>query len=227
MVKYILRLFPKSIKNYLFSYIKLFLYEYNKKDSLQIPKFELANINIDRIKMVLDREKLLELLPKHAIIAELGVDEGEFSKKILSICNPKKLHLIDSWGSKRYNEDKYFSVKDLFKEEIDDKIVEINLGLSTEVVDSFENEYFDWVYIDTDHSYKMTFKELELYKTKIKDNGIIAGHDYIIGNWDGMVRYGVVEAVYEFCVKNNFEILYLSMEINDHPSFAIRKISAN
>ena len=105
-----------------------------------------------------------------------------------------------------------------------DGSVEINLGLSTAVVTDFPNGYFDWIYIDTDHGYTVTHEELEAYREKIKPGGIIAGHDYIIGNWDGVVRYGVIEAVHEFCVKYDWEIIYLTAELNNNPSFAIRKI---
>ena len=102
--------------------------------------------------------------------------------------------------------------------------LKINIGLSTEVVKDFNDNYFDLVYIDTSHSYKTTIEELELYSEKVKIDGVIAGHDYILGNWNGMIRYGVIEAVHEFCVKHNWEIMYLTTELNDNPSFAIRRI---
>ena len=58
----------------------------------------------------------------------------------------------------------------------------------------------------------------------MKPNGIIAGHDYILENWNGMVRYGVKEAVYEFCVKYNWEIIYITMENKEHPRFDIKAL---
>src|SRR5690242_21742886 len=104
-------------------------------------------------------------------------------------------------------------VENKFENEIRDKVVEINLGLSTDVGETFKDHYFDWVYIDTSHSYAVTKAELELYSKKVKlGNGIIAGHDFAIGNWVRGIRYGVIEAVYEFCVKNNWELIYLTME---------------
>ncbi len=39
-----------------------------------------------------------------------------------------------------------------------------------------------------------------------------------------MKRYGVIEAVYEFCSKYNWEILFLTTELETNPSFAIKKI---
>ncbi|WP_425236744.1 class I SAM-dependent methyltransferase [Ulvibacterium sp.] len=199
----------------------------NTRASQAIPKYEISNMHIRNAKLIATREELLRILPQNGTVAELGVDEGDFSNSILSINKPKKLHLVDFWGSKRYNQDKRKKVESRFQKNIEDKTVEINIGLSTTVVDNFKDNYFDWVYIDTSHSYKTTINELELYSKKVKEGGVIAGHDYIIGNWDGLVRYGVIEAVYEFCVKFNWEIIFLTAELNNSPSFAIRHIADN
>lgn len=82
----------------------------------------------------------------------------------------------------------------------------------------------DWIYIDTDHSYETTRDELRLYASKVKDGGIIAGHDYVKGNWITTYRYGVIEAVHEFCVGNDWELIYLTAEPLESQSFAIRKV---
>jgi hypothetical protein len=112
-----------------------------------------------------------------------------------------------------------------FESYISSNLVEINQGISTEIVNSFDDNYFDWIYIDTSHTYENTKKELEMYSKKVKEFGIIAGHDFSIGDWNNFVRYGVIEAVIEFCVKNEWEIMFLSMEfIDGSPSFAIRRL---
>ncbi|MFY0625978.1 MAG: class I SAM-dependent methyltransferase [Reichenbachiella sp.] len=189
-----------------------------------IPKYELEARHIANVKALLNRQELLNVLPKNGIIAELGVNRGEFSQQILDTCSPKKLHLVDVWETKRYNQGLRLSVEKKFTEQIESGQIELNLGLSTEVVDQFENQYFDWIYIDTNHLYDNTIAELKKYDSKMKPGGIIAGHDYVIGNWNGMVRYGVIEAVYEFCSTENWEIIYLTMENKENQSFAIRKI---
>jgi hypothetical protein len=191
-----------------------------------LTKYELSERHIKNLTALTNREEMLKLLPKNGVVAELGVDEGSFSQKIIEISCPKKLFLVDVWGSARYNKMKQEQVEKLFSDELAIGKVEICLGFSTEVVKNFNEELFDWIYIDTDHSYKTTIAELESYRTKLKANGIIAGHDFRIGNWNGMVRYGVIEAVYEFCVKYDWELIYITMENVDFPSFAIRKIEA-
>ncbi len=92
------------------------------------------------------------------------------------------------------------------------------------VLQNFPGHSFDWVYLDTYHSYQVTADELLLLKDKVKIDGIIAGHDYIIGNWIRDCRYGVIEAVHEFCFKQNWELIYITINKNEMPSFAISRI---
>ena len=190
----------------------------------RIPKYTLSEKHIKNLKAIENRQQLLKLLPKNGTVAELGVNKGDFSKEILDNCTPSKFHLIDVWNTSRYYPGLKFEIEKRFEKEFEQKQLEINYGLSTDVASNFDDEYFDWIYIDTDHSYTTTKSELELYAPKIKKGGIISGHDYIMGNWKGLIRYGVIEAVYEFCAKNDWEIIYLTMDLNEYPSFAIRKI---
>ena len=133
--------------------------------------------------------------------------------------------MVDSWDNVRYNKRKEEKVLQIFEDLIKERKVKVHIGQSTVISNHFNDNYFDWIYIDTSHSYMNTIAELNLYSKKIKQGGIIAGHDYIIGNWTDMIRYGVIEAVYEFCVNNEWEIIYITMELNENPSFAIRKIN--
>ena len=188
-------------------------------------RFTLSAQHIRNLTPLTDRFALLDVLPKNAVVAEIGVDMGDFSEAILQHTRPQKLHLIDLWGTERYHQGKRAGVEAKFANEIAQQRVEMNLGLSTEVVTNFPEAYFDWIYIDTDHSYKNTLNELRLYSAKVKPGGIIAGHDFVIGNWKGLVKYGVIDAVYEFCVTENWELVYITMEHPAHPSFAIRKIT--
>ncbi|WP_162819908.1 class I SAM-dependent methyltransferase [Kordia sp. SMS9] len=53
------------------------------------------------------------------------------------------------------------------------------------VADKFENNHFDLVYIDANHSYEDVKKNIELFLPKCKT--IISGHDYQ-QEWPGVVR---------------------------------------
>lgn len=226
MVNALLKLIPESLRRKIFALLRSLFRGYWEKVDSEIPKHQPGEEHLKNASLLSTRQELLKLLPKQGVVAEIGVDEGGFSQEILDTCSPAKLHLVDFWGSKRYNQEKRKGVEKRFENQINDGTVEINLGLSTDVVDQFKNDYFDWIYIDTDHSYKTTIAELEGYAPKMKEGGIMAGHDFIVGHWNGMTRYGVIEAVYEFCSKNDWEIMYLTTELDPPPSFAIRKINS-
>lgn len=219
----ITKLIPGFLKKKLFTQVKKSILASQVQVSSKLPKVQIDEKSLKSARLLPNREALLELLPKGGVVAELGVDQGGFSEKILKINQPKTLHLVDLWGTERYHLGKRKEVEDKFAQEIKKGDVNIHIGYSTEVVEKFDKDTFDWIYIDTNHSYATTKQELELWSSKVKPDGIIAGHDYIIGNWNGMVRYGVIEAVHEFCLNYNWEILYLSMELDTAPSFAIRR----
>ncbi|UAB81237.1 class I SAM-dependent methyltransferase [Marixanthomonas sp. SCSIO 43207] len=219
---------PKSIKKDLMEHYTQKVYNMHatrtENFKKKVPGYELDTKHIANLKPLLNRKQLLQQLPKNAIVAEIGVDTGDFSEEIIACTTPQKLHLIDLWGTKRYHEGKREWVEKKFVTAIENDQIIINRGLSTEVAKQFQDGYFDWVYIDTDHSYKNTLKELQLYSKKVKPDGIIAGHDFVIGNWKGLVKYGVIDAVYEFCQTQNWQLVYLTLENRAHTSFAIKRI---
>lgn len=159
-------------------------------------------------------------MPKNSICAEIGVAAGDYTKEILNIVKPSILHLVDIWDSDRYSELLFNKVSNL----TDGHNVQIHRKLSLDAVNDFTDNYFDWIYIDTDHGYDTTYNELASYKNKVKDNGFIMGHDYTMGNWESSYRYGVMEAVHNFCHKYNYKLLFLTMDLTENQSFAIQKI---
>src|SRR5689334_2871450 len=44
-----------------------------------------------------NRDALIQQYPKRGIWAEIGVYRGDFSQKILEICEPSEFYLIDNW----------------------------------------------------------------------------------------------------------------------------------
>lgn len=195
------------------------------KRQLDIPNYSLKSRHIKGATLVANRDDMLKLFKKKAVVAEIGVDEGVFTQSIVNTCYPTKLHLIDIWGTARYSEMKASSVKEKFKNQLTSGSMEITRKLSTDAAKDFEESYFDWIYIDTDHTYETTLSELYAFSEKVKKDGIIAGHDYSMGNWKSSFKYGVIEAVAEFCVKENWKICFLSLDYTESPSFAITRIS--
>jgi predicted O-methyltransferase YrrM len=174
-------------------------------------------------RVIPTREALLDELPKGGIVAEIGVAGGDFSSEILSRCFVERLHLVDSWMSERYAHELEV-VQNRFAREISAGMVEVNRGLSEEVLASFPDSYFDWVYIDSDHGYATTIAELSICSRKVKPGGMIAGHDFCVGNVRKRLPYGVVQAVNDFCVANDWGFTYLTVESHGHFSFCLRAL---
>ena len=43
------------------------------------------------------RDYILSKMPRHGMVAEIGVDQARFSRRILKINQPSRLYLIDPW----------------------------------------------------------------------------------------------------------------------------------
>ncbi|HEX7977670.1 MAG TPA: class I SAM-dependent methyltransferase [Gemmatimonadaceae bacterium] len=202
--------------------------EQNRADRVhewnRIPHPDLEERNVANARLVATRARMIALLPRGGVAAEIGVSRGKFTAAIMAANPPRKLHLVDVWASDRYNQTLRQGVEQTYAAEIAAGSVEINLGYSIEVGRSFPDAYFDWIYLDTDHSYPTTRDELAVYESKMKPGGIIAGHDYVMGNWRSSLKFGVIEAVTEFCIARNWELLYVTTEQTTNASFAIRKI---
>ena len=59
-------------------------------------------------------------------------------------------------------------------------------NFSYDVVDRFQDKSIDFIYIDGRHDYESVKRDLELYLPKLKNGGIIGGHDY---NKNHCLRY--------------------------------------
>ena len=176
-------------------------------------------------RLVLNRRELLTHLANRAVVAEIGVGAGRFSEVILREAEPHRLHLVDSWASQRYGDELRQSVENQFAPEIMSGQVSVHRTDSRGGAALFPSAYFDWIYIDTGHSYELTRDELRLYSAKVKGSGVIAGHDYSLGNWPRRKRYGVIEAVHEFCVQYRWRLAFLTVDPNEGQSFAIVRCS--
>jgi len=180
-------------------------------------------------KFNLDRYELLKYMPS-GIVAEIGVATGRLSKIILENNNPKKLVLIDAWRNfnlgyaddNMVTEDKhearYQSVKEMFAQ---NKVVSIVRDFSTVAAEKFEDNYFDWVYIDADHSYEGCLKDLEAYDRKVKQDGYIWGHDWLAQSYTKK-GFDVNRAVNNFIKDRDYILSFITNE-SKFASYVISK----
>ena len=195
--------------------------------------------HVANAKVLHDRLALLACLPPGGVAAEVGVATGDYANMILEINRPAKLHLIDLWAKKCLAhgvhptslyakltgsaEAAWDIVNQRFASEIENGQVVLHRGLSWEMLASLPDYSLDWVYIDAAHDFESVKRDLETARLKVKPDGFISGHDYVRWGRFGF-RGGVVEAVNEFCIENGYELIFITLEANTNPSFAIHKV---
>lgn len=154
------------------------------------------------------RDFLLKKLPKKGIFGEVGVYNGDFSQRIETICKPSELYLIDPWQAilsrkeEKYNQAsqdrRYEKVVSQFRKQVADKRIHIVRQTSDKAVTDFSDNFFDFLYIDGDHSYEQVKKDINNYYYKVKSGGLLCGDDYNID--------GVRKAVDEFVKNKNLQL---------------------
>lgn len=161
------------------------------------------------------QQLISDYIPKGTIGCEIGVWKGDGAQMLLKHAAPFKLYLIDPWIPvpeghiekyvnacwRDYTEEiqNQFYI-DVLKRFQFEKAIEVIRAKSWDAVVLFPDEYFDWVFVDGDHSYDAVLKDLTLYGEKLKVGGYIMGDDYYGADW----CYQVGLAVDDF-EKNNKE----------------------
>ena len=164
-----------------------------------------------------NHNKLCELIkqtipyPRYGV--EIGVAFGSNSFNLLNNFNNLNLYSIDPY-IKYSDQDKmsdlvedikghqlYDFVSKRLKNKFLDRSIFIR-GTSKEL-DEEPDEFFDFIYIDGDHTYEGANIDLINSFPKIKKNGILCGDDYGVFEH---INFGVKKAVDEFCLKNSLKL---------------------
>ena len=144
-------------------------------------------LNINRIDLI---KKITRGFPD-GYGAEIGSFKGEFAKEI-----------VENWGGNLFMVDVWRGLGDEYKdasnhnihtnayaeamksiEGHEDRAVMVR-GSSQVVSEMFEDDCFDFVYIDANHAYDFVIQDIELWYPKVKKGGYLLGHDYIDMDWE-------------------------------------------
>jgi len=162
---------------------------------------------------------------------EIGSWKGKSSSYMaVEIANSKKqidFYCVDTWeGSIEHTKEQ--KGEDLYKtfianmKPVEEYYFPIKLK-SIDVSKKFRNNSLDFVFVDASHEYKDVKQDLIEWLPKVKDGGILAGHDY--------ADYfpGVIEAVNEVIGKENIIIsedcfIYYKNKLNNFPPINVISI---
>jgi len=181
--------------------------------------------------------QVLEFVPKKGVIAELGVKRGANARRMFKTTDAAMMHLVDPWAK---DEDVgYASLHSA--EERQDFVgyynemvswsespeaggrVNVIRDYAADAASSFEDKYFDFVYVDTLDSYDGFYGDLAAYAPKMKDEAILSGDDYydmqyathkmrLRDRLPPTQSLCMIHAANDFCEMHGWEILFITDE---------------
>jgi len=135
-------------------------------------------------------KELVSNIPKGGKLLELGSWKG---RSICSVAQQLierdiKVSIVDTFQGTESEGDAHKEAKEvdlmgIFINNIknfgiDDRITIIK-NRTDDAVKEFENKSFDLIFVDADHQEESVLKDINNYRPKLKNDGIIAGHDWV------------------------------------------------
>lgn len=148
-------------------------------------------------------EILRELIRKnnYKSFVEIGVWNGKVSKYLLKICKLDEIICVDNYSTSNCMGSRREVTKarnKAIKLKNDNRVTFLEVT-SKEAEQRVKDNSIDIIFIDAEHSYNSVRGDIELWYPKVREGGILAGHDYHI-NW-----FGVIKAVNEKFKSINIE----------------------
>jgi len=139
--------------------------------------------------------------------AEIGVESGLHAKTLFNHISGLKLICIDPWKaygrrSQEVIDERYNNCVERLKE-YDVKYMKMT---SMEAVKTIPDRSLDFVYLDGMHDFDNVILDLIHWTKKVRNGGIIAGHDYLETFW----KLGVVPAVKAYTHAHNINNWYIT-----------------
>ncbi|HEX3523334.1 MAG TPA: class I SAM-dependent methyltransferase [Stellaceae bacterium] len=198
----------------------------------------LESKHFDNPRLFANREDLISSMRslEGSVIAEVGVAHGEFTEYLLKELRPRKFVAFDVFTMHEW--DTYLGTPvnillnnmthlDYYRRKFLDRgdQVIIEVGRSNLNLAKYPDRYFDLIYIDADHSYENVKQDAHLAAAKLSNNGIIVFNDYTQFDYLHGLRYGVVQAVNELIINDDWRVCGFALQSAMYCDIAIRKPS--
>ena len=139
--------------------------------------------------------RMIDHRPKMAVAIDCWIDDGVPARNDIGL-NQKGLDL-------QY---------ETFRPLVDFKpYVKICRGYTFDVVKEFPDEYFDFIYIDADHTYEGCKRDMDDWYPKLKHGGFLIGDDYRRSANKLHIKFGVIEAVKDFTMEHHLSFFMLPL----------------
>lgn len=124
--------------------------------------------------------RVADFLPDNCRVCEVGVADMDsalfLAKRLHEIGKKFKMYAVDdlSYGQHLQMKTIY---ENIFKSGLYEYIEVVPKDSITASKD-FNNDYLDFVFLDSSHTYSDTILEIPAWYAKLKDDGVLAGHDF-------------------------------------------------
>jgi len=121
------------------------------------------------------------------IVAEIGVNYGRLIERVFANQHNRKTlkeyWAVDPWalysghlpGTKEEWNEMHKSVCGIMTRYKQLRVLKLT---SVRAASLFPDKYFDFVYIDANHTYKAVYADIYVWLPKVRDGGILGGHDF-------------------------------------------------
>lgn len=143
---------------------------------------------------------------------EIGCDIGDTTEFLLKSSSTLQLTSIDpyenyvDWNGRPLNEREDVLSRMLNRMQVFGDRFKLIKKTSDDAMNEFEENQFDFIFIDGLHTYEQLSKDCDNYYKFLKPGGIFSGHDYT-------AIEGVNRAATEFAAKVNKEILTTECDV--------------
>lgn len=131
----------------------------------------------------------------YTIGAEIGCSNGRTTGVLLRRCPNVFLYLVDLWsavpeevgGGIQYKDWDFARIKNRFDGSIRGygKRTKVLQGISWDMANKVEDNSLDFIFVDADHEYESVKKDILAWTPKLKERGMISGHDT---HFDGVMK---------------------------------------
>jgi hypothetical protein len=168
---------------------------------------------------------------------EIGTWRGDFAQVMCDKLAPDKFYAVDPFAlyegyTDKPNPSEFANQQNLdaLAARVADRIgrmlpegrSQLIRDMSCSVVDTFEDNSEDVVYIDADHKYDPVLADIRAWYPKIKPGGILCGDDYIDGSH--VEKFGVIPAVNDFAAEHG---LTFAVTSGPNPTWVFCKDDVN
>jgi len=150
-------------------------------------------------------------------LAEIGVYRGRFTERLTSQCPTAQVSAIDAWNLYQdYNDYTKDDLEDIAYNEFNKRMEKYNnlkviKSWSVDASKIFEDNSLDYIFIDANHQFEFVVEDLKAWYPKVKEGGIIMGHDYFAPRHPKIkvLNFGVINAVNGFVESKHIKHLFI------------------